>query len=548
MALTSLLLLLFVIFRRSEQWMRQHIIKVGWLLTHNRNTAIVFYYSAFLPGVVLHEGCRWLVARLLKARVARSLQLPQADELQFSLAPISPDVRPLKRLIIEAAPVMAALAALWLIATEFLDLQSTLRGAAGGGIADLDSAIGSLLAQPDFGLWFYLMFAIANTMLPPFSPALQNRQRIIALVFLMGAFAIGLGSNSDSMASLATTARGMISSLIIILFTTSIINFVMALALGTIEAIIEAATGHSATFADGIMLTETRQQAQSGQEERQRAASARRDIDAAAKAEKQIRSIYALPLPIPGPPGIEPVSKPVAAVLNVAPEKKSNNKVAPAHQPEPQLAGDSLISKLSKRRKSNARPKKMPQTIETGETGEIIEKIETIETIESAALDAARGRAREQPAAAPPAAAARPHSLPEDLELSPSQPAPFSRPFRAPADDFEHFEDIEDFEDSQRAQQRQPSDLGFARPFAPEQVSSTVGNKAADNAPKQSQNEGRASSPKAESVPPKPKIRPVPKPSQRPGNEDNSDEVAGELRYEPLDDNEYYEAFDDDLS
>ena len=119
------------------------------------------------------------------------------------------------------------------------------------------------------------------------------------------------------MAILGSNLRRLLSNLAFVLFATSIINVVMALALGLLEAIIERVTGHSATFDDGKMITRTRQKAlteRGGRERRSR--PTRRD---APKPDKPIRSIYALPLPIPGPPGKEPVSKPVAAVLNVSP-------------------------------------------------------------------------------------------------------------------------------------------------------------------------------------------------------------------------------------
>ena len=96
-------------------------------------------------------------------------------------------------MVIEGAPVIVAFAALWLIATDVLDLESSLRIAEGGSVADISQAIGSLVGQPDFWLWFYLTFTIANTMLPPISKELRKRHRMISVVILTGAFAIGLG-------------------------------------------------------------------------------------------------------------------------------------------------------------------------------------------------------------------------------------------------------------------------------------------------------------------------------------------------------------------
>ncbi len=528
MALTSLLLLLFVIFRRSEQWMHQHIFKVGWLLTHNRKTTVVFYYAAFLPGIALHELCRWLTAGVLNVRATRTAQLPEHDEigeLQLSLVQISPHARAPKQMIIEGTPVIVAFAALWLIATDVLDLEATLRVATGGGVADIGWAIASLAAQPDFWLWFYLMFTIANTMLPPISQELRNRRRVTSIIILTGAFVIGLGSNIEGMAILGSNARRLLSSLSFVLFATSIINFVMALALGLIEAIIERVTGHSATFDGGKMITRTRQQALTERGDRKREVRSRPTRRGASKPEISIRSIYALPLPIPGPPGKEPVSKPVAAVLNVSPGVDPDLTSASDHKPAAVVAPDLM----DKSREFSPRPKKMP------------------ETVERSAIDSARGgipASRQQPAAEPAAAESSSQTMPEDVDWHTTGHAPFSRPFVASPDDIEDSDDIQD---------TLLTDSGFSRPFAPPPDSPPTReaiDSDSDNAPRVSDKERPTSAPNAAIDRLKPKTRPVPKPSQRSKHDDmdskDIDDDSGELRYEPLDDVDVYD--DEDSS
>ncbi len=503
--------------------MHQHIFKVGWLLTHNRNTTVVFYYTAFLPGIVLHELCRWLTAGILNVRATRSAQLPEHDEigeLQLSLVQIAPKARAPKQMIIEGAPVIVAFALLWLIATDVLDLESALRIATGGSVADIGRAIGSLVGKPDFWLWFYLTFTIANTMLPPISKELRKRQRMISVVILTSAFAIGLGSNVEGMAILGSKLRGLLSSLSFILFATSIINFVMVLALGLIEAIIERVTGHSATFYEGKMITRTRQQALTEHGDRERERRSRRTRRDASKAQRPIRSVYALPLPIPGPPGKEPVSKPVAAVLNVSPATDPDLKSVPDHKPAPVVAND----RMDKSRKLSSRPKKMP------------------ETIVEPATDSVRGHisvSPQQPSTDPAAAGSSPETIPEDIDRDRTEPAPFSRPFAASPDDIEDPEDIQD---------SGLTGLGFSRPFAPPQdlpPTREAEDSDSDDALRISDKELLTSAPNAAVDRPKPKTVPVPKPSQR-SRHDDIDGNSGELRYEPLDDVDIYD--DEDSS
>lgn len=504
--------------------MHQHIFKVGWLLTHNRSTTVVFYYTAFLPGIALRTLCRWLVAGILKVRATRSAHLPAHDEiseLQLNLVQISPDTRARKRFIIEGAPVIFAFALLWLIATDVLDLAPSLRIMTGGALADIGWAIKSLVGQPDFWLWFYLMFTIANTMLPPISQGLRERRRLIAAVILASAFAVGLASNVESMAALGSNARGMLGSLSYVLLATSIINFVMALALGLIEAIIERITGHSATFDDGKLITRTRQQARAERGDRARPRRPRPTRHAAPKPQRPARSIYALPLPIPGPPGQEPVSKPVAAVLNVLPRTDPDLKSVPDDKPVFVVSS----RQVDEDGKFASRPKTTPETLERSEN------------------DSERGgisAAHQQQKAKKPSGA-EPHSTaaPKDIEQVGPERAPFRRPFAA---------DPEDIEDPDDNQENQTSELGYLRPFAPQQglqAKREANSRDTDKALSTSDEELPTSRSKPASDVPMPKTFPVPKPSQRLGRDDkDSQEVdgdSGELRYEPLDDVDVYD-------
>lgn len=522
MAQTSLLLLLFAFFRRSERWLHQHLLKVGWLLTHNRNTAFVFYFTVFLPGIALHEACRWLAASLLKARSPRAERLLLPKEHQLSLVRIAPEAGALKRIAIEASPVIAALAALWLIAINFLGIDSALRITAPGNVSDLARALASLLAQPDFGLWFYLIFTIANTMLPPISRSIRARSRLIAGAILAVTFIIaviiGLGGDSEALASIGSLGSDLVSSLMFILAATTIINLVMALVLGLIETGIERVTGHSASFLDGDFITETRQQAQAARSAREDEHKANRTANAADIPEQALRSIYALKLPIPGAPGIEPVSKPVAAVLEQAPKGESKAKNSPSQKPAATFVGSSP----PKRRRASTRSQKAPETVAG--------------TSKRAAFNSSNKTGDGKPAAEGD------ENKEQDARL-PTELAPFSRPFSQSGGADEMTLDRDDSDDDQA---KLASDLGFSRPFAPPGASRstrTPEDKSSDNVPKPAGKKSKTTAPKPVAGAARAITRPVPKPSQGDKNEiKNADSAANEneLRYEPLDD-EFYD-------
>ena len=423
--------LLAVAFWRSEKWMHQHVFKVGWLLSRNNKTTVIFYYTAFLPGVLLHELVAWLTAGICNVRAARAVQLPQQEQisaLQLGFVRLANSVHPFKRLVIEVAPLFVALFVLWHIAVDILDIGNTWAILASGNLDDVALAISRFTATADFWLWFYLAFSIANTMLPDLPSALKGRKRLSLVIgaMLLASIVLGIGDLRGS--AITATVESLLSSLTIILLAITSANLVMVLVLGSIEAIIERVTGHSATFVDGRLRTVTRQEAR-----RLRASQiARRPGQpAAAPRVVQPKSVYALPLPIPGPPGIEPVSRNIAAILDI----RSGKSEARASRSEPATIRD----QASLRKSEDS--KRQPTTYCAIAKAWILVNRREVLAAESA-----------QPAEIPDAS-----DLALDSRVLSDERAPFDRPFAGDEIDLFDGEDKDEAEESK---------TGFARPFA----------------------------------------------------------------------------------
>ncbi len=166
------------------------------LLTRSREIAIVLFSLLFFPGVALHEGSHFLMARLLGVRTGRLSLFPETKSdgrvrLGF-VETARTDV--LRDALIGLAPLLAGgafVAYVGLVRLELPTLWAALQ--AGDGARILDAVL-SLPARPDFWLWFYLVFAVSSTMLPSPSdrrawlPVLAT----IALI-LLTSLAIGAG-------------------------------------------------------------------------------------------------------------------------------------------------------------------------------------------------------------------------------------------------------------------------------------------------------------------------------------------------------------------
>jgi len=310
---------LFILFRRIERWLHQHIFKVGWLLTHNFQTTTILYYTFFLPGVILHEVVYWLTAGLMNVRADRAIKWPEAQEigeLKLNFVQLDRRTGSLKRAVITAAPLLAGVLVIWWITTSRLNIPAVMDTLSTGELTDVGQGFNQLLGAPDFWLWFYIVFAIANTMFPAIPKDLRGWRSVVGAVAVAALLSIIVGIGNDLLSTLLPSVSASLQAIEGTLALIISVNILAVLFLGTVESIIERVTGHSATFRRGKMITMTREEAiqtrlrererQQRQRERQRKAEERRPV-----------SIYTLSFPVPGPPGDEPVTQKQARLLDI---------------------------------------------------------------------------------------------------------------------------------------------------------------------------------------------------------------------------------------
>ena len=324
-------------FRELERWLHQHIFKVGWLLTKNYQTTTILYYTFFLPGIVLHEVIYWLVAGILDVRADRAIEWPEAQEigeLQLNFIQLEKDAGRVKVAMISTAPLIAGIVAIYLIANNVLNISAILETASSGSLSDVTTAVSNLTASSDFWLWLYLAFTISNTMMPRFDE-LRGWWVILGMIISIAVVLLIIGAGSQIFATVSLSVTDALNTLAGILLVMTAINLFVTGVFGTIEATIERITGNSATFKDGKMITMRRSEALAlrDQERRQARQARRRAALPAGSA-----SIYRLSLPIPGPPGKEPVSQLASAI--VEPEIDA----APSRMRSDDRAGPSIIT------------------------------------------------------------------------------------------------------------------------------------------------------------------------------------------------------------
>ncbi|MEP7293127.1 MAG: hypothetical protein ABI835_15195 [Chloroflexota bacterium] len=331
--------------RRLERWLHQHIFKVGWLLTKKSQTTTILYYTFFLPGVVLHEIIVWLMAGILNVRAERAFAWPEATaiaELRLNFIRLAKNTSRIKLAIISLAPLLVGLAVLWLISSSVLNLSLVIAVGRGGNWDDLVGAARLLLATPDVWLWVYLMFTIASTMFPNREALRGWRPVLVVLaVVIVALFVLGL-AQPLLLDNLALPITEGLSRLALIFVVIIAIDLLVTGVLGTLEAIIERVTGHSATFQNGRLVALTKEDIQRLREQ-QRAKKERERLKQTTKAPRLPSgppSFYRLPLPIPGAPGKE-AAEPVRVSPAANPAFPS---ASPAASPLTGRAGPAMIT------------------------------------------------------------------------------------------------------------------------------------------------------------------------------------------------------------
>ena len=215
------------------------------------------------------------------------------------------------------APIGSGALCLWLIAAYIFSWQDAIAIGASGSIDDLAEAIFALTGTADFWLWFYLAFTVANTMIPAIHNNVSPQQKSAAAFAIGALILVARWIGGELTSDIAQGIEGLVGNLTIVVLQIIFINVTVVLVLGVVEAAIERVTGKSATFADGKMITMSRREAQERKAAHRRERKSTRRAQGTRTTVAAIKSVYDLKLPIPGPPGREPVSRSAAAVVNL---------------------------------------------------------------------------------------------------------------------------------------------------------------------------------------------------------------------------------------
>ena len=165
---------------------------VLYAITRKQEVALAIFSILLFPGVFLHELSHWATARLLGIRTGRFSLVPQlmpGKKLRLGFVEMA-STDALREAIVGAAPLFCGSALVAYISIRHLQVEILAAALAAGHPDQFFSQLGSLPSQPDFWVWFYLVFAISSTMFPSPSDRRAWLPVGLAVLALVGAVAI----------------------------------------------------------------------------------------------------------------------------------------------------------------------------------------------------------------------------------------------------------------------------------------------------------------------------------------------------------------------
>ncbi len=161
------LVLLFLALVWLSRQISLQIQLLVYCLTRSEERATLALFLIFLPGILLHEAAHWVTARLLGLKAGKFRVWPKRQGQQIGLGSVSVQSGgALADSLVGIAPLVVGSLAVALISHLIFDAARLGTALAQGDWPATAQAFTASLDQPDGLLWAYLLFAVANAMIP----------------------------------------------------------------------------------------------------------------------------------------------------------------------------------------------------------------------------------------------------------------------------------------------------------------------------------------------------------------------------------------------
>ncbi len=225
-----------------ERTVHRSLQTVALLLAGHAEPAMLIYALPLAPGVALHEGSHALMAVLLGVKVRHFSLWPKRGSGTIRLGYveiISTDA--VRSSIIGAAPLIFGTLALIAIGLYVFDATALMQALSQGQFEAFARRLLATFAAADAYLWFFLIFSIANSMMPSPSDT-QAWPPVIGFMVVVCAITFVLGG-ADLITFLTPSAQYVAHWLAVVFALTAFVDVVVIVALWLLKGLLERVSG-----------------------------------------------------------------------------------------------------------------------------------------------------------------------------------------------------------------------------------------------------------------------------------------------------------------
>jgi hypothetical protein len=188
-----------------------HIQLPVYYLTRSNDAPALVLFLLFYPGVLIHESAHWLTARVLGLKTGRFRVWPSRQGKYIGLGSVSVQrSNAVVDSIVGLAPLVAGSILVAIISHQIFNAAGLAEALQQGQWQNAWEIFSVAFVQPDGAIWAYLLFAIANAMMPsvsdrePLKPVLLYGT-LIALIYIFLGMPLTIFENILTWASPAIT-------------------------------------------------------------------------------------------------------------------------------------------------------------------------------------------------------------------------------------------------------------------------------------------------------------------------------------------------------
>ncbi len=214
-------LFLLLILAWFSRQISLHIQFPFYSLTRSQNSATLAIFLLFLPGVLIHESAHWTMARLLGLKTGKFRVWPKRQGKYIGLGSVSVESRdPIRDSLVGVAPLLVGTVLVTVIGNIVFNTPQVSSYLSDGNWLGAVIAFQRELNRPSGLLWAYLLFTIANAMMPsasdrePMMPVLAYMALAIIAYIILG---LPLQGAAAALQQLAPTLANFSSALIFVI-------------------------------------------------------------------------------------------------------------------------------------------------------------------------------------------------------------------------------------------------------------------------------------------------------------------------------------------